>query len=380
MIDVDDSVLGQARLVPSSFAEIEGFSADDHLEAFRVFAGQAKAIIDDRPPLRPALSASVELRAVSQAALVRPIETQTAARRFFVDHFMPFSVMPAAGGGFVTGYYEPVVAGSLAPSAEFTAPILALPADLVTLPQGSGLPGRPELSAARRLSDGTLVPYPDRAEIEAGAGLHRPLVWLKDSAEVFLAQVQGSARVILPDRRQIRLAYAGRNGWPYTSIGRILIESGEIASSDMSLAALKTWIRTHGQNPGEAGAMLMRANRSYVFFAIDGDLADGDGPIGGAGVSLSSLRSIAVDRSLWSYGMPFWLNGNLPWEKNEATPFRRLMIGQDTGSAMVGPARADIFFGSGETAGALAGGIRHKCDVVVLLPRGKGDFDRGAHE
>ncbi len=366
-----DGARRQTRLVPLSFAEIDGFSADDHLEAFGVFAEQAKAIVENRPALRPALCASAELRAACRAALATPARTQTAARRFFENHFQPFSVMPAAGDGFVTGYYEPIVAGSLVRSAEFTAPILGRPADLATLPQGSGLPGRPELSAARRLGDGTLVPYPDRAQIEAGAGLCRPLVWLEDPVEVFLAQVQGSARVVLPDRRQIRLVYAGRNGWPYTSIGGILLELGEIAQSDMGLASLKTWIRTHGQNRGEAGSALMQANRSYVFFAIDRDLGDGDGPIGGAGVSLSPLRSIAVDRSLWSYGMPFWLDGNLPWERGEVMPFKRLMIGQDTGSAIVGPARADIFFGSGEAAGALAGGIRHKCAIVVLLPRGE---------
>jgi membrane-bound lytic murein transglycosylase A len=128
------------------------------------------------------------------------------------------------------------------------------------------LPGQPELSAARRLSDGTLVPSPDRAEIEAGAGLYRPRVWLEDPVEVFLTQVQGSARVVLPDQRQIRLVYTGRNGWPYTSIGRILIESGEIAASDMGLAALKTWIRTHGQNAGGAGAALIAGQQVLRLF------------------------------------------------------------------------------------------------------------------
>lgn len=368
--------------MPLSFAEIDDFAAYDHLEVFHVFAEHARAVLKELPPLRPARAGSAALKAVFNAALARPGETQAAARRFFEDHFKPFSVTPAADAGFVTGYYEPIVAGSLVPSADFTAPILARPDDLVTLPQGAGLPGRPELSAARQLSNGALVPYPDRAEIEAGAlaSQFRPLVWLADPVEVFLAQVQGSARVILPDRRQIRLVYAGRNGWPYRSIGRILIESGEIAPSDMGLAALKAWIREHGQKPGEAGAALMRANRSYVFFAINADLRDGDGPLGGAGVSLTPLRSIAIDRSIWSYGLPFWLNGNLPWERDEATPFKRLMIAQDTGSAIVGPARADIFFGSGGRAGALAGGIRHKCDFVVLLPRGEEDLTGEPHE
>ena len=369
MSDVDRR---QARLAPLSLAEVEGFSAADHLEAFRVFAEQAKAALGDRPPLRAARAASAALKTAFGAALARPAKTQTAARRFFEDHFAPFSVMPAACAGFVTGYYEPIVAGALQRSAQFTAPILERPADLVTLTPGESLRGSPaELSAGRRLGDGTLTPYPDRAEIEADIGPYRPLVWLEDSVEVFLVQVQGSARVVLPDRRQIRLVYSGRNGWPYTSIGRILIESGEIAASDMGLAALKNWIRAHGQSTGEAGAALMHANRSYVFFAINADLRDADGPIGGAGVSLAPLRSIAVDRSIWSYGPPFWLSGNLPWEKDRATPFKRLMIAQDTGSAIVGAARADIFFGSGARAGALAGGIRHKCNIVVLLPHGE---------
>ena len=115
----------------------------------------------------------------------------------------------------------------------------------------------------------------------------------------------------------------------------------------------------------------MQANRSYVFFAIDADLRDVDGPIGGAGISLTPLRSIAIDRNIWPYGLPFWLNADLPWQKDAATPFKRLMIAQDTGAAIVGPARADIFFGSGGPAGERAGGIRHECAFVVLLPRDK---------
>jgi membrane-bound lytic murein transglycosylase A len=365
------------RLTPLRFAEIEAFAADDHLEAFRVFAEQAKAILEGHPPLRMARAASPALRAVCRAALAHPVERGDAARRFFEDRFTPFSVTPASGAGFVTGYYEPIVAGSLQRSAQFIAPILARPDDLITLPPGETRPGLdPALSATRRLPDGTLIPYSERAEIEADAraGQYRPLIWLNDPVEVFLIQVQGSARVILPDGRQIRLVYAGRNGWPYTSIGRILIATGEIAPSDMGLAALKSWIRAHGQNAGEAGAALMQANRSYVFFAIDADLRDGDGPIGGAGISLTPLRSIAVDRSIWSYGLPFWLSADLPWQKDEVTPFKRLMIAQDTGAAIIGPARADIFLGSGGPAGERAGGITHECAVIVLLPRGEKGF------
>ncbi len=361
------SAVPRASLAPRSFAEIDGFAGEDHLEAFRIFAQQAAAILERRLPLRPARAASPALSAVFSAALAEPVRTQEAARRFFEEYFEAFAVAPTPG--FVTGYYEPVVAGALAPSAQFTAPILARPDDLVTLPQGAGLPGRPELSAARRRSDQTLAPYPERAEIEAHADQFQPLVWLEDPVEVFLVQVQGSARVMLPDGRQIRLVYAGRNGWPYTSVGCILIERGEIAASEMGLAALKAWVRQHGQSPGEAGAALLRANKSYVFFAIDSNLREADGALGGAGVSLTALRSIAVDRAIWSYGLPFWLDGELPWKGDEPTPFSRLMIAQDTGSAILGPARADIFFGSGAAAGERAGAVRHACEFVVLLPK-----------
>jgi membrane-bound lytic murein transglycosylase A len=358
-----------ASLAPLRFAEIDSLTGDDHLEAFRVFAGQAKATIERGLPLRPARAALPALMAVFRAAMAEPVTDQAAALGFFEDHFEAFAVAPATGVGFVTGYYEPIVAGSRVRSAEFTAPILARPDDLVSLPQGTGLPGRPELSAARRLPNGTLAPYPDRAEIESDADRFAPLVWLKDPAEVFLVQVQGSARVILPDGQQIRLVYAGRNGWPYTSIGRILLENGEIAPSEKGLATLKTWIRSRGQAPGEAGAALMHANQSYVFFAIEPGLRPADGPIGGAGVSLTPFRSIAVDRGFWSYGLPFWLNVVLPWEGDTPTPLKRLMIAQDTGSAILGPARADLFFGSGAVAGERAGAIRHACDFIVLLPK-----------
>ncbi|MGH6818407.1 MAG: murein transglycosylase A [Methylovirgula sp.] len=357
----------RASLAPRSFAEIDGFVEDDHLESFRVFAGQAAAILERRLPLRPARAASPALTAVFRAALAQPVSTQDAARRFFEDHFEAFAVAPSPG--FVTGYYEPIVAGALAPSAQLAAPVLARPGDLLTLPQGAGLPGLPELSAARRLPDRRLAPYPERAEIEAHLEQYEPLVWLEDPIEVFLAQVQGSARVILPDGRQIRLVYAGRNGWPYTSIGRILIEQGEIAPAEMGLAALKAWVQRHGQNPGEAGAALLHANKSYVFFAIDPHLREADGAVGGAGVSLTPLRSIAVDRTIWPYGLPFWLDADLPWQEDEPTPFSRLMVAQDTGSAILGPSRADIFFGSGAGAGARAGAIRHACEFVVLLPK-----------
>jgi membrane-bound lytic murein transglycosylase A len=225
------------------------------------------------------------------------------------------------------------------------------------------------VTGARRRADGSLAPYDDRAAIERARAA--PLVWLCDAVEAFLIQVQGSAQVVFPDGVRARLAYDGRNGLPYTSIGRILIESGEIPEPDMSLARLKAWLRCAGLGEGERGLELMRRNRSFVFFRLVEDFDPALGPVAGAGVALTPLRSIAVDRSLWSYGLPFWIEAEIPWRDDASAPFRRLMIAQDTGSAIVGTARADLFFGGGDAAGTRAGSIRHRGRFVVLAPRGE---------
>jgi membrane-bound lytic murein transglycosylase A len=364
-----------ADLAPLDFSELDQFEADDHLAAFAAFARSAAAICEGHRALRPARPARAGLAALCHKALADPPRTRPQARRFFTENFRPFRVMTrnrdAPEFGFVTGYFEPVVAGALVASAEFGVPLLARPDDLVTLAQGETVPGvDPGLNAAQRLPQGLYAPYPERAEIEAGAiAAHtRPIIWLRDCLEAFLVQVQGSARVVLPDGTMRRLVYAGRNGRPYSSLGRILVEMGEIPAQDMGIARLKEWIYAHGLQPGEAGAALMLRNKSYVFFRLEDDAAGCDGPIGGAGTRLLPLRSIAIDRSLWSYGLPFWISADLPWDGPAASPFRRLMIAQDTGSAIVGAARADLFFGTGDSAGARAGEIRHRCDFVVLLP------------
>jgi membrane-bound lytic murein transglycosylase A len=337
-------------LLALSFEDLAGFRQDDHLEAFQVFARSCAAIAAKKSPLRNGAPATPALNAIANAALRQETREPAQARRFFERHFRPYRVSACAGvrnAGFLTGYYEPIVEGSSRRTHNFTAPVRGRPGNL-----------------------NAIAPSPERAAIEAGAiDRYSPaIVWLRDQVEVFLAQVQGSARVRLTDGGLLRLAYAGRNGHPYTSIGRILIDTGEIAEADMSLASLKQWIRAHGQNPGDAGAALMHRNKSYVFFSLHQECEPASGPIGGQGISLTALRSIAVDRAIWTYGLPFWIAADLPWLGSRPSPFRRLMIAQDTGSAITGPARADIFFGSGDDAGARAGDIRHAGDVVVLLP------------
>jgi membrane-bound lytic murein transglycosylase A len=367
-------------LVPLDFSDLAGFEEDDLAAAFAAFSRTARWICEDRPVLRPARPPDAALRRLCAQALDLP-QIDSAARRFFTQSFRPFRVKTAGSdtrsAGFLTGYFEPLVEGALAPNAEFSAPVLARPDDLLTLLPGETMPGLdPQLGAARRLPDGGIAPYPERAAIEAGAIAEhtRPIVWLRDRLDVFLIHVQGSARILLADGTTRRLVYAGRNGQPYTSLGRVLVEAGEIPPHDMGLARLKAWIYAHGLAPGEGGLDLLLRNKSYIFFDLQADEDLINGPVGGAGVHLSPLHSIAIDRHLWPYGLPFWIAADLPWQEARPTPFRRLMIGQDTGSAILGAARADIFFGTGDGAGTRAGEIRHRCDFIVLLPRAEGDI------
>jgi membrane-bound lytic murein transglycosylase A len=351
------------RVESLDFESLAGWSDDDHQAAFRAFERSARAITGGQTSPRTAQAAAPELIASARAALCGAAAAD--ARRFFETWFRPFRVVPENGRGFLTGYYEPCVPASRVETEAFRWPILARPADLVTLSLDALPAGFPtDISGARRLSDGSFVPYDNRAQIEAER--RDPIVWVRDAVEAFLIQVQGSAQVEFPDRSRARLAYDGRNGLPYTSIGKILIEAGEIAESDMSLASLKAWLRRDSAR----GLDVMRRNRSFIFFALVEDFDRKLGPIAGAGVPLTPLRSIAVDRTLWAYGLPFWIDAELPWMDETPRPFRRLMIAQDTGSAIVGAARADLFFGGGDKAGARAGAIRHPAEFVVLLPRG----------
>ncbi len=367
MLELKAEPAGGARLEPVPFGALADWAEDDHAAAFSVFRRSCEAIVADAPALRPADPAGADLRAVCAAALaLGDSPGRDAARRFFEAHFAPLHVHPTGGRGFLTGYFEPEYDGSLTPSPEFPVPLLARPDDLVTLPQGETLPGpEPDLQAARQTGAG-LEPYPDRAAIEDGGLGNRakPIIYLRDAVEVFVIQVQGSARIRLVGGGTLRIAYAGRNGRPYTSIGRILVDEGHVPAGEMSLERLMAWLRAHP----EEGRAIMRRNRSYVFFRVADELGPADGPIGGAGLPLAPGRSLAVDRALWSYGLPFWLEGELPRADGASEPLRRLMIAQDTGTAIVGPARGDFFFGSGAEAGTRAGLLRHAARFIVLSP------------
>ncbi len=356
-----------ARLEPLAFQDLSGWEADDHAAAFRAFLRSCRTLEAASAELRPAQAPQADLLATCREALKTPDAGKAEAKRFFEAHFQPHTVIPHTGAGFLTGYYEPEFQGSRTPDATYRIPLLGRPDDLVTIPQGETLPGlEPGLQAARRTGDG-YEPYPDRAAIEDGAigNLAKPIVYLREPGEAFIIHVQGSARIRLADGSVMRVAYAGRNGRPYTSIGRVLVQQGEMDLESMTLEKLMGWLKRH-PDPAKA---LMRQNQSYIFFREAAELAPEDGPIGGAGHPLVPGRSLAVDRSLWAYGLPVWLDGQLPLTLDRAEPLQRLMIAQDTGSAIVGPARGDFFFGSGEEAGRRAGLLRHPVRFVVLQPK-----------
>lgn len=348
-----------------SFEAIPGFAQDDLDEAFAVFRRTAARIIARADEQRPACAPSPGLVAAARASLEGPLSGDAFFRRWFQPRRL-------TDRGFVTAYYEPEVDARRAPEPGFETPALSRPPDLVTLNDAPlHLPSGETLTSARRLADGSLAPCPTRAAIEneGAATGSAPLAFLADPVELFLLQVQGSARLKFPDGSTAALTYDGRNGWPYTSVGRLMIERGLVPAGEMSLERLKSALREMGVAYGQPGRRLMQENHSYVFFQIDDSADRRLGPIGGAGCALTPLRSIAVDRSIWSYGLPFWIATRVPWEGEAETDFGRLMIAQDTGSAILGTARADLFFGAGARAGTLAGRVRHDADFTVLLPR-----------
>lgn len=358
-----------AHLTRLAFADLRGWQRDTHGQAFAAFLKTCEAMATNAPELRPARHIAPPLAAICRKAItLGPIDDQKA-KAFFEAEFEPWLVANDGNStGLLTGYYEPEFCGSLTPTAEYKVPLLARPDDLETIPEGETRHGiDPDLRGARRL-EGGFTPYPTRAEIEDGAlgDKAQPLVYLKWPSEAFIIQVQGSTRIRLDDGKVLRLAYAGRNGQPYTSIGRLLIERGAILPDEMSLQKLMGWLDA---NPEEARD-IMRSNLSYIFFRIADELSPQDGPIGGAGTPLVPERSLAVDRRFWSYGLPFWLEGSMPLGTGGDQPLQKLMIAQDTGSAILGGARGDYFFGSGEKAGTLAGLMRHRVRFIVLQPRG----------
>lgn len=358
-------------LAKRPYGELPGWNGDRHAEALPVLL-KSCGKIDPKAPDEQPLGADWRMGTVGEwrricddAAKIRP-GNQVEAKYFFESRFQPYEVR--AGDeteGLFTGYYEPELNGAWSPKGAFRHPILSRPPDLVSADLSKF---RDELKGehlAGHIVDSAFVPYPTRREIDQGAlvGKQLEILWVDDPVDLFFLHVQGSGRIVLPDGSSIRVGYAGRNGHRYTPIGRELVAKGVLKLEDVSLRTIRAWLEAH---PAAAQEVMWK-NRSYIFFRV----VEGEGPIGAQGVPLTPQRSLAVDRRHFPLGLPLWLSTTLPAPSpgGEPSPFHRLMVAQDTGAAIQGPVRGDIFVGHGADAGNIAGEMKQDGRYWALLPK-----------
>jgi len=354
-------------LQPIAFTELTGWAEDDHLAAFKAFLGSCARVIGGKAGGKPDDPVAAHLTAACRAAQAEALAINKAsARAFFEREFQPHRVIHQGTDGLLTAYYEPVIEGSRQRQGRFQTPILKRPADLVTVvPETrAALPG--SLTHARRTAAG-LVPFATRAEIDGGAlkGHNLELVYLADPVDLYFLQIQGSGRIRLEDGSSVRVQYDGKNGHPYTSIGRYLIDKGLLAADKMSMGAIGKWLKADI----ERARHVLNQNASYVFFK---ELpATADGPLGAIDVPLFAGRSVAIDPGVHRLGSPVYVSAsNISTYGVPTRAFHRLMVAHDVGGAIRGPERVDLYFGSGEAAEREAGGVRHPGNVFPLLPRG----------
>jgi membrane-bound lytic murein transglycosylase A len=355
---------------PVDWTDLDGWDGDDHAAAFATFLASCRTLDVKQRRGRDLTPIPAALKDICERAREAIPLDEAGAKTFFEDNFRPLRINKIGDtNGFLTGYYEPIIAGSRVPTGEFTAPLYRRPPNLVVSGRrklGDAFPSK-GVFVGRRFGRRKIVPYYDRGQIEDGAldGWHLEICYLHDQVDVLFAQIQGSARIRLEDGTILRVNYDSHNGWPYMPVGRVLVADKIMTADQVSMQSIRDWMEA---NPDQAQDV-RRQNKSYVFFRIT-DLATEDEAVGGEGVQLVPGRSIAIDRSLHAYGTPFFIEADLPIANDKAgTKFDRLVIAQDTGSAIVGPARADIYFGAGDEAAHIAGRIKNAGDFVMLIPR-----------
>jgi membrane-bound lytic murein transglycosylase A len=349
-------------LAPASFADLPGWPNDplgQIMPALRLQCRRLAMLPADTALGGQGITAIYGGRAgqwSDACAAALALDPDADTHRFFAAWFQPYRVTEAA---LVTGYFQPVVAGSRHLSAAYQVPVLAKPEDLVRA-GGTDASGRPSLG---RMANGTVVPYWTRAEIEdgaMGANAH-PIAYLASPVDLFFAQIQGSARVQLAEGGTMTLVFGARNGRPYTPIGRVLVDQHALAPDQVSMQSIRAWLDTH---PDEARKIMDR-NESYVFFREAPDADPSLGPPGALGVDLTPGRSAAVDKAYIPLGAPVFVDSTVP----DGRQWRHLVLAQDLGSAISGPARVDVFLGAGEAAVEWAGKMHQSGVIWVLLPR-----------
>lgn len=344
--------LAGAHLRRGSWADLPGWRDDDPAAAWDALLASCGA-----------LKSQEAWNTVCTAALALPRPDREQARRFFETRFTPYQLRQPDGGveGLATGYYEPLLRGSRVQTPRYRYPIYGMPDDLLIL----DLPafGAEQRQARARLDGRRVVPYFERAQIESVmAPLRgREIAWVDDPVELFFLQIQGSGRLDLEDGSVMRVGYADHNGHPYRSIGRLLIDRGELTPDRASMQGIKAWAR---QNPDKLRAVLDH-NPRYIFFR---ELPPGlSGPLGAQGVPLTARRSIAADPRYVPLGAPVFLATTWPLSTK---PLNQLMLAQDTGTAIRGAVRADFFWGYGDAAGREAGRMKQALRMWLLLPEG----------
>ncbi len=345
-------------LQPARWEDLPGWNEDDLAGAWPVFLQSCRGLAGKPqwPLWRPACEAAKQVDA----------KDANAQRRFYETQFSPFTAVNPDGAtsGLATGYYEPLLAGARTRSGKAQHPLLAVPKDLLTIELGDLFPELKDKRLRGRLVGNKVVPYYSRAEIASRERDAHALLWIEDPVELFFLQVQGSGRVRLPSGELVRVGYADQNGHPYQSIGRVLIERGDLKPEQASMQGIQAWARANPKRLDD----LLNSNPSYVFFReLPQKFGPEDGPPGALGVPLTPERSIAVDPRNIPLGAPVFLATTRP---NSAEPLRRLVMAQDTGGAIKGVVRADFFWGFGAEAGALAGRMKQPAQMWVLLPPG----------
>jgi len=342
----------------TTFQSIPGWNEDRLREAWPAFLTSCEVLVR-RPDWREPCMVAREVKGADEAAV----------RLFFESFFVPHQVFNADGSdqGLVTGYYEPLLRGARKRGGRFQTPLHKEPADLLTIDLGSVYPELRNMRLRGKVVGNKVVPYPSRGQMmQDGALAGHELLWVDDPIEAFFLQVQGSGRVYLEDTKEtVRIAYANQNGHPYRSIGRYLVDKGEMTLDQASAQSIKAW---YAANPARREELLS-ANPSYVFFREEKLSEPIPGPKGALGVPLTDQRSIAVDPQFVPLGAPVFLSTTQP---NSTVPLRRLMLAQDTGGAIKGAVRADYFWGFGAQAGERAGKMKQRGAMWVLLPKGQG--------
>ena len=341
--------------VPAKFAALPGWARDDMRAAWPAFMASCGVLVK-RPDWKESCTIARQVNADSDKAI----------RLFFETFFVPNQVVTADGAstGLVTGYYEPLLHGARKRGGPYQTPLYKVPDDLVSVDLSGVYPELKNMRLRGKLVGKKVIPYATRADIErATAVTGKELLWVDDEVEAFFLQVQGSGRVQLTDTQEtVRVAYADQNGHPYKSIGRYLVDKGELTLSQASAQGIKAWIAGHPTRKDE----LFNANPSYVFFKEERLPDPKVGPKGALGVPLTPQRSVAIDSRFLPLGAPVFLSTT---QANSEIPMQRLVMAQDTGGAIRGPIRVDYFFGFGAEAAENAGRMKQSGAVWVLLPK-----------